>query len=106
MTNEFTEKEKDVTLHLFKKALEENDSELFFDAMNGIVANVFIHFGDKLRTHQKETMTQYNYKFVSDYAVVIITTDTDKNANAILKETVRDINHFRCDEIEEVGVQP
>ncbi len=50
-------------------------------------------------------MTVYNYKFASDYAVVIITTDTDKNANAILNETVRDINHFRCDEIEAVGVQ-
>ena len=48
-------------------------------------------------------MILYNYKFVSDYAVVVITTDTDKNANAILKETVRDINHFRCDEVEEVG---
>lgn len=51
-------------------------------------------------------MTLYNYKFTSDYAVVIITTDTDKNAYAILKETVRDINHFGCSEIEEVGVNP
>lgn len=50
-------------------------------------------------------MTLYNYKFVSDYAVVIITTDTDKNAYAILNETVRDINHFRLDECEEVSIQ-
>lgn len=47
-------------------------------------------------------MTLYNYKFVSDNAVVIITTDTDVNATAILKETVRDINHFRLDDVEEV----
>ena len=47
MTTEFTEKEKDVTMHLFKKALEENDSKLFFDAMNGIIANTFIQWNLK-----------------------------------------------------------
>lgn len=44
-----------------------------------------------------------NYHYVSDNAVVIITTDSESDAESILRDTVKEPSNFRLDNVVDIN---